>query len=169
MREFEHAGPELLAQRRHWLRIKTSATIDAAPAEVWALLSDHQTWPTWHDDYEEHEAMTSQIEGLGAAFRSREWWKLRSESEITRWEEGKVVGLTLRRANVWRWLVRSSYNELEIEPMPNHPSQCIVHYRFVFTGTVLFWLLSASALGPALIGIYATGRSALRKLQRLVE
>ena len=168
MREFDHADAELLTKRWQFLKVDTSKVIDAPPAAVWDAISDHTTWPDWHDDYEEHEALTDQAVELGATFRSKEWWKLRSESEITRWDEGRAVGLTMRRATFWRWLIRSQYNEIEVEPAPGEDDgKSLVHYRAVVTGTVLFWILSAYSVGQAIGYMYLTGRSSLKKLEKV--
>lgn len=167
MREFDHADASLLAKPRRLLKVETSGEVDAPPAEIWKIISDHQTWPAWHEDYEEHEALTERSHGMGATFRSREWWKLRSESEITRWDDGRAVGITLRRANFWRWLISSSYNEIEIEPDSENDQKSVVHYRAAFTGTIWFWLLSAYSVGHALISVYIAGSSSIKNLNRL--
>lgn len=163
MRDFEHADQQLLLTNR-LLKVDVSEVIQASPASLWAIVSDHKTWPQWHDDYEQHEPITDQMTGLGTTFRSVEWWLLRSESEATRWEDGRVIGLTTRRATFWRWLVRSSYNEIEIEAVPNNPKESVVHYRAAFTGSIFFWILSGYALAHALIGLHLTAKSSLKKL-----
>lgn len=165
MREFDHADAESLAKRWQVLKVDKSKVIDAPPAAVWDTISDHTTWPDWHDDYAEHEALTDQTTGLGAIFRSTEWWKLRSESEITRWEDGRVVGLTTRRATFWRWLIRSLYNEIEVEPAPDDDGKSLVHYRAVASGSVLFWVLSAYTIGQAIAYMHLSASSSLKNLQ----
>ncbi|MEM7273274.1 MAG: SRPBCC family protein [Actinomycetota bacterium] len=164
MRDFDAAGPELVSGRR-LLKVDAARRVEAPAAAVWAVLADHSTWTDWHEDYDEHEALTDPAHGLGARFRTKEW-VLRSESEIVRWEPEVALGLMIVRGGWLRRLVRAYYSELVIEP--EGPSACTVRYRSGFRGTWLFWLLSAYSVGQALGGIYFDSRASLRKLERVV-
>ena len=82
MRDFDPAGPELLGRWR-LLSISASRRFDVPAEAVWSAIGDHETWTSWHEDYDEHEALTAQVDGVGARFRTKEWI-LRSESEIVR-------------------------------------------------------------------------------------
>ncbi|MEM9563913.1 MAG: SRPBCC family protein [Actinomycetota bacterium] len=148
--------------------MSASREIDASPAVVWSILSDHTTWTSWHEDYDEHEAITERVRGIGARFETKEW-VLRSRAEIVRWEEGSVLGLTIVEARGLRWLIRSYYTELAVEPVGGRPGSCRVRYRTAFRGTVVFWLLSAYTIGHALGSIYVDARSSLRRLQHQIE
>ncbi len=165
---FDPAGPDLLDGRWRLLRVSTRHQVDHAPAAVWDVISDHATWTEWHEDYEEHEAVGEQITGIGARFNTKEWL-LRSELEIVRWEPGAVIGMTILRSNRLRWLLRSYYSEVAIEPVDGDPSSSSVRYSVGFTGTWAFWLLSAYTIGYSLSSIYYDARSSLRKLDRYLE
>ncbi len=167
MRDFVWADPGLLRRRRRLLKVGASRTVDATADNVWNVIADHSTWPTWHADYDEHESITDHDDGLGARFRTKEW-VLRSESEVSRWVPGRVIGLTVLRATAWRWLVRSYYTEISIEPIGDEPRRCRIRYDVAFTGTVLFWLLSAYAVGHALASIYWNAGSSLKNLERFL-
>ena len=167
MREFNDADRSLVTRRR-LLKVDVKRELATSPAAAWAVISDHRTWPEWHEDYVEHATLTEQTMGLGTTFASREWWKLRSESEITHWLDGSAVGLTLRRANVWRWLITSQYNEIEVEPVGGDPSRSVVHFRAGFTGTILFWLLAGYTVGQAVGLTWINAHSSLKKLEKLL-
>ncbi len=135
---------------------------------MWATISDHATWTAWHEDHDRHEALTDQRTGVGAQFATKEWL-LRSESEIVRWEPGAVLGWTIRRATGLRWLLRSYYSELTVEPVGDDGSTCLVHYRVAFTGTWVFWALSAYTVGQTLGSVYLDARASLKKLDHHVR
>lgn len=130
-------------------------------------MSDHRTWTDWHVDYEEHDPTSDQGEGLGARFNTKEWI-LRSESEITHWVPGRSVGLTLLHSKAWRWLFRSYYSEIDIEPVEGSPGQARVQYGVAFTGTLAFWLLAAYTVGYSLATIRWDAGSSLKGLDRLI-
>lgn len=167
MRDFVVADPELLNKRRRLLKASASRTMAVPPDVVWRTLADHESWSTWHADYEEHRAITEKTSGLGARFRTKEWI-LVSESEITRWEPGSVIGLSVLRAVAWRWLLRSHYSELRVEPVEDDPQSTMVHYQVAFTGTILFWILSAYTIGYSLVTIHSDARSSLKKLEQVI-
>ncbi len=168
MKALVPGGPVMLDGRWRLLRVTARRRIDATPATVWAVLSDHTTWTSWHEDYDEHEAITAQARGLGARFETKEW-VLRSRVEVVRWEEGSVLGLTIVQARGLRWLIRSYYTELAVEPVDGEPGSCRVRYSSAFRGTWLFWLLAAYTIGYSLGSIYLDARSSLARLDRHVE
>ncbi len=168
MKSLDPAGPALLDRRRRLLKVTTEREIDATAEAIWAVISDHTTWTSWHEGYDEHVALTEQTSGLGAQFQTKEWVLL-SESEIVRWEPTVAVGVTTLRARGLRWLLKSYYSELVIEPVGGTDRSCRVHYRAAFTGTWAFWLLSAYSVGQSLGIIYFDARSSLKKLDRYVR
>ena len=146
--------------------MSTSRTVAAPAAAVWQVIADHRTWTTWHAGYSEHEPIAERVRGLGAAFRTRDSG-LRTETEITRWDDGSAVGLTLRRAQFWRWLISQYYSEVEIAD-DDVAGTATVHYRAAFSGTVLFWLTSAYSVGHALVTIWWDAKRSLEGLERAV-
>ncbi len=168
MRDFVVAEPSLLHQRRRLLRTRVTRDVDATPENVWQIVSDHTTWSDWHTDYDEHRAVAEQTEGLGARFLTTEWI-LKSESEITRWEPGHTIGLSVTRATGWRWLLRSHYTEIRVEPAPDGGPGARLHYGVAFTGTLLFWVLSAYSIGYALASSYWDAKASLKSLDRLLS
>ena len=167
MRPLVRAEPEILDRRWRLLSLRTSREVEATADQLWAVIGDHTTWTTWHEDYEEHEATTAQSTGNGARFATKEWI-FRYESEMVRWEPGEAVGLAIVRAGRLRWLIRSYYSEIRIEQTTGEPSRCRVEYAVAFTGTWLFWLLAAYTVGHSLGIGYLDARSSLRKLDRYV-
>lgn len=167
MHDLQPAAPDLLDGRWRLLRVRTEREVAASAQEVWAVVSDARTWTEWHADYEEHRPLTDTAVGLGAQFHTKEWI-VRSESEITRWESGRVVGLTVLRSKGWHWLLRSYYSEVAIEPLAGESERCRVSYGAAFTGTWQFWLLSAYSVGHSLFSIYVDARSSLKALERYV-
>jgi hypothetical protein len=157
----------MLHRRWRLLKVTTSRQMEADPETVWGVLSDHRTWTSWHEDYEHHEAITSNVQGLGARFETKEWI-LWSRAEIVRWEEGSVLGLAIVEAKALRWLIRRYYAELSVEPVDEMPGCCRVRYSVAFSGTWAFWLLSAYTVGYSLASIYLDARNSLISLDRYI-
>lgn len=161
MRDFEPGEPKMI-DRRGRLKVSTERRIDTSAADVWSVISDHTTWTSWHQDYDEHEPLTTVTVGNGAQFRTKEWI-LVSETEIVRWEPDRAIGMTILRSAGLRWMLRIYYSEIVIEPLG--PNSCTVRYSSAFIGTWLFWLLSAYTVGHTLGAIYLDSRATLEKLE----
>lgn len=169
MRELDPVDPALLDRRRRLLNVTAARTIAADPSAIWAVIGDHATWTTWHDDYEIHEPVGDQVTGVGARFRTSEWL-IRSESVVARWEPDRVLGLQVVEASTWlRWLMRGYYTELDLEPaiVEGRPG-CRVRYRVAMRATWLFWILGPYSLPQSLGSVLWAASASLRKLDRLI-
>lgn len=83
-------------------RVEKSVVVNAPPAEVWKLISDHQQMPTYfpginHVDVDNSHA--SQANGVGCVRSCSLHGNMQTVEEVRLWEPPAALGYTLRAPN----------------------------------------------------------------------
>lgn len=73
-------------------RCSASAEIAASPAEVWAVLADHESWPEWFEAVEQ-VTVTGERSGVGAR-RRVQLRGLTVDEEFVAWDVGERFAFT---------------------------------------------------------------------------
>jgi uncharacterized protein YndB with AHSA1/START domain len=96
----------LTPQRRlDWIQtapVQASATreLGATPAEVFAALADHESWPQWFESLTKVERFGDLREGVGSNRRVFVGSRVKVDEEFIVWEPNEQWGFTILEASV---------------------------------------------------------------------
>ena len=76
------------------IQVSVARDIAAAPDEVFAVLADHETWPSWFAGINTVEVI-GKAEGIGAERRVEVPQMGAVEEEFNAWEPGELFGFTV--------------------------------------------------------------------------
>lgn len=111
------------------VRIDGSATLDATPAEVWAVLLDYEAWPRWFRGLHTCRATSEPATGVGST-RTVTLAKGRSvvEERFIAWEDERLWAFTA--TSMSPAMFRSLVERVTIEPVD--AGRTTVTYRMAF-------------------------------------
>lgn len=136
-------------------RVEVEHTIDAAPAQVWAVLSDHGSWDTWYPEMTRCE--TTEPGGLGAT-RTVKLGPLVADERWVIWEPDHALGFTVTRMNLP--MARRVLEQLHLDAVPGDGPRTRVRY----TGSYQPHLLSRLAFARTERRIASSWKAALVSL-----
>ena len=146
------------------VRIDGSATLDATPAEVWAVLLDYEAWPRWFRGLHTCRATSEPATGVGST-RTVTLAKGRSvvEERFIAWEDERLWAFTA--TSMSPAMFRSLVERVTIDPVDE--SSTTVTYRMALDPKPVLRpmvpLLKAGVsrnLSAALVGL---GREVVRR------
>lgn len=97
------------------LRAEGTAVVDGTPAEVWAVLTDDESWPRWFDGVRSCRPTSEPAGGVGATRQVVIRGGTRFDERFIAWDEGRLWAFTgvAVRPGLFRALVESC----TIEPL----------------------------------------------------
>lgn len=139
--------------------VDESIEIDATPAEVWAHIADHASWPEWFEALDEVQPGELPT-GVGGTRRVIVK-PLPIDEEFTAWDEGEHFAFAIVGSKIP--MLAAGAESVRLEPIDD--GRCRVTYRQGIQGrTGLGWLM-ALAWKPAAKGLPI----ALTALKRRIE
>lgn len=137
---------------------ESSVAIDATPANVWARVADHETWPEWFTDLKKIERIGTGV-GVGSG-RRVSVAVMTIDEEFTAWTENEHFAFAVTKFPLP--VIAAMVESVRIEATD---AGCQVTYRQGVEGRTGFgWL--AARVAKQLQGQTA---EALHNLKRLVE
>lgn len=102
---------------------ESSITIEASPADVWARIADHESWPTWFEDLKRVEPVGSGA-GVGSG-RRVSIGLITVDEEFTVWDENEHFAFAITKSPVP--ILKAMIESVRIEP--DGSGGCTVTYR----------------------------------------
>lgn len=147
--------------------VTSESRLIAAPvAHVWAALADLEAAARWNQAWQRVEYLSSQREGVGAAFRAHSEDGLSFDFEISAWEPLEYIAFTpLREREEVGYLISLESQAIHLQPVDDGATNVTFLARAIGHG--LRGWLAARFFWP---GYQQEGlRSALDRLQSLFE
>lgn len=115
-----------------------TAVVDGTPAEVWAVLADHRTWPEWFPSVKKVEPTSTKESGVGMTRRVTVAGGPTVDERFIAWDEEKLWSFTgvSGKPAAFKKLVERAI----IEPVDDTHTR--ITYRMAFEPAAVFKPLS---------------------------